>query len=330
METAEFLEALYKDLPGGALSVTVKASGGMRTKWFPSGQYAEMAAFIEKYGATYNTYIGVNPRENPLGKYSRGEKKDVSCVVAFFTDHDIKGPAHKETRLPETQEALLGYLNSLPLKPSYVVHSGNGLHAYWFLKGPIVTDSDELRDEAESRLKGWERYINSRALQEHGWHFDTVCDLPRMLRAPGTTNFKTDDRPACRVIYSSDVRYDLSAFEPYIGEAEQAPPKSSSVDTSDAFAMMGSGSAQELMDGCAFLQYCRDEAQSLPEPMWHAAISNLALTADGQEMIHEISRPYPGYTYAETRKKYENAVRSNKVFSTSSSMSYFSICALSA
>ena len=39
METAEFLEALYKDLQGGALSVTVKASGGMRTKWFPSGQY---------------------------------------------------------------------------------------------------------------------------------------------------------------------------------------------------------------------------------------------------------------------------------------------------
>ena len=46
--------------------------------------------------------------------------------------------------------------------------------------------------------------------------------------------------------------------------------------------------------------------------MWHAAITNLALTSDGQEMIHEISRPYPGYSYAETQKKFENAVKANK------------------
>ncbi len=190
--------------------------------------------------------------------------------------------------------------------------SGNGIHAYWLLKTPYRTDTDELRDKAETCLKGWERYINGRAMQEHGWRFDAVYDLPRMLRTPGTTNFKTEEHPCCQVIYSSGIRYDLADFEPYSTVEEQPTATAVPLDSSDAFAMMGSGSAQELMDGCAFLQHCRDEAQNLPEPMWHAAITNLALTSDGQEMIHEISKPYPGYSYAETQKKFENAVKANK------------------
>ena len=310
MDTKEFLQALYRDLPGGALSVTAKVNGKMRTKWFAPDQLEGMARFIQRCGQKYNTYIGINPREKPLGEYSRGEKGDVSYIIAFFLDSDIKGPAHKETRLPENQEELRGFMSILPLRPSLIVDSGNGAHSYWLLKVPFRTDTDELRDRAEALLKGWERYVNGRAMQERGWRFDAVCDLPRMLRAPGTTNFKTDDRPVCQVIYSSDVRYELTDFEPYIVVEEQ--PKPAPVDTSDAFAMMGSGSAQDLMNGCEFLQHCRDEAQTLPEPMWHAAITNLALTSDGQAMVHEISKPYPTYSYAETQKKYENAVKSNK------------------
>ena len=203
-------------------------------------------------------------------------------------------------------------MNSLPIPISLAVDSGNGIHAYWLLKTPYRTDTDELRDKAETCLKGWERYINGRAMQEHGWRFDAVYDLPRMLRTPGTTNFKTEEHPCCQVIYSSGIRYDLADFEPYSTVEEQPTATAVPLDSSDAFAMMGSGSAQELMDGCAFLQHCRDEAQNLPEPMWHAAITNLALTSDGQEMIHEISKPYPGYSYAETQKKFENAVKANK------------------
>ncbi len=312
MDTTEFLQALYKYLPRGALSVTAKVDGRMRTRWFESGQLEEMARFSQKCGRKYNTYIGINPRSKQLGEYSRGQKEDISSLVAFYADCDVKGPAHKETRLPETSEELLGFISSLPIPASLAVDSGNGVHFYWLLKAPFLTDTDELRDKAEAWIKGWERYINERAMRERGWRFDAVCDLPRMLRAPGTTNFKTEEKPCCHVLYSSDVRYETTDFEPYITVEEQPKAKPAPVDTADAFAMMGSGSAQELMDSCEFLQHCRNDAQNLPEPMWHAAITNLALTSDGQEMIHEISRPYPGYSYAETQKKYENAVKANK------------------
>ena len=233
MDTLEFLQALYKDLPGGALSVTAKVDGRMHTRWFESGQLEEMARFIGRCGRKYNTYIGINPRNKSLGEYSRGQKEDVGSLVAFYADCDVKGPAHKETRLPETSEELLGFINSLPSPASLAVDSGNGIHFYGLLKTPFITETNELRDKAEAWIKGWERYINEQALKERGWRFDAVCDLPRMLRAPGTTNFKTEEKPSCQVAYSSDTRYDPSDFEPYISVEAKACP--TPIDTADGW-----------------------------------------------------------------------------------------------
>lgn len=75
---------------------------------------------------------------------------------------------------------------------------------------------------------------------------------------------------------------------------------------------MGTGSGRELIDKCVFLKHCRDDAESLPEPEWYAAITNLAQTADGESIVHEISSPYPGYTREETQRKYVHAAQENK------------------
>lgn len=36
-------------------------------------------------------------------------------------------------------------------------------------------------------------------------------------------------------------------------------------------------------------------------------ISNIALTAYGHDKVHELSSPYPNYTYEEAEKKYRHA-----------------------
>ena len=54
---------------------------------------------------------------------------------------------------------------------------------------------------------------------------------------------------------------------------------------------------------CAFLQHCVDFADILSEPEWFSMISILAQIEDTDELIHEISMPYPAYSYAETQKK---------------------------
>ena len=310
METLEFLQKVYGALRDGYLSVTTLENGKSRTRWFDSGHLDEMAAYAVESGKTNNTYFGVNPRAKALDRYHRGEREDVASVIGAFTDFDIRGKAHAEKALPETKEELMTFLSALPKVPTLVVGSGNGIHAYWLFREPFSTCCEEDRSYAERIVRGWENFIKEKALQEHGWKFDSVSDLPRMLRAVGTVNHKTAERPLCKVVSFTEVGYEPSDFEEYA--SAQSAKKTAGTNEKDGFALMGTGSGRELIEKCVFLQHCRDNAESLPEPVWYAAITNLAQTADGESVVHEISSPYPRYTHEETQRKYIHAAQENK------------------
>ncbi|WP_169007263.1 YfjI family protein [Faecalispora jeddahensis] len=311
METSEFLLKVYGTLHGGYLSVTtLEKDGKARTKWFDFGQLDEMAAYAVESGKTYNTYFGVNPRVKNLGEHLRGSNKDIAAVIGTYTDFDIKGDAHKEKNLPETKEELMAFLMSLPKVPTAIVESGNGIHTYWLFDEIYYIRNESDRVYAERILKGWESFVKEEAFREYGWKFDSVSDLPRMLRAVGTLNHKTAELPVCKVTSFSENRFSPSDFDEYT--SVQPVKKSAGSTETDSFALMGTGSGRELIEKCAFLQHCRDDAENLPEPVWYAAITNLAQTADGESVIHEISSPYPGYTHAETQRKYIHAAQENK------------------
>ena len=62
-----------------------------------------------------------------------------------------------------------------------------------------------------------------------------------------------------------------------------------------------------MFSDCNFLKYCRDNAAILSEPMWYSMVTELAMIKGGEFLIHELSKPYPQYSYTETQKKIENA-----------------------
>lgn len=64
---------------------------------------------------------------------------------------------------------------------------------------------------------------------------------------------------------------------------------------------------ERLFNNCAFLQNCRDNAEILSEPEWFTMISLLAQIEDSDELIHQLSEPYPKYSYEETQRKIDNA-----------------------
>jgi putative DNA primase/helicase len=76
-----------------------------------------------------------------------------------------------------------------------------------------------------------------------------------------------------------------------------APVERSAV-TCDAGTPLGS---------CLFIQHCAENAPTLPEPLWHAAASNLGIVHGGAPYFDEISRSHSGYTREATRKKLERA-----------------------
>jgi len=70
---------------------------------------------------------------------------------------------------------------------------------------------------------------------------------------------------------------------------------------------------EKLLENCAFIQHCRDDATTLSERHWWSMIHNLAVFGEpGKKKIHELSKPYPGYTERETDQKIEEALKASE------------------
>ena len=63
----------------------------------------------------------------------------------------------------------------------------------------------------------------------------------------------------------------------------------------------------EIESRCSFMAHARDDAATLGEPEWYAALSVWARCEGGDEIAHARSEPYPGYDESDTAVKLERA-----------------------
>lgn len=283
--------------------ITVSTLPDRRNLHFPVSEIDKAAEAIESLGQRTHTYYNAALRKAGLDEYQRGKEEDIHSVVCMFADIDIKGPAHKQIELPNTKEEVISFLRSLPFPPTYIIDSGNGIHAIWLLEEPFVINTPDDLHHIRTVSTGFGAFI-IREGQKHGWLLDNVQDIPRMLRAPGTMNFKTDPPKPCTILADNAVRYPLSTFEEYKAEPKAYEP----VVVEDGII----GSAERMRGRCAFIDCCADKAGSLSEPWWHTMLSIVALTEDGEEKCHEWSEPYPEYDHDQTMERVRRAIKENK------------------
>ncbi len=311
----KLFEALFGRCKQGYL--TLWRLPDKRVFWYKAQDYQKAYADALSMSAEFNVFFGLGLRRKKLADGKRGGDADVMTVTALCADIDVKGPAHTETALPETREEAEAFLNALPLRPSAVIWSGNGLHAYWILENPFVIGGAEEQKRITGMSHGFSRLIAGEG-RKRGWKLDNVADLSRALRVPGSINHKLDGGAKCEALSFEGTRYGTDAFLPY---KEERPAPSAdrerveaAVAPTPASKLAGDpgGDAARIMEKCAFIRRCRDNAAALPEPYWHAMITNLAPAKGGAELAHEISRPYPNYRKSETDEKIARAVRENK------------------
>jgi hypothetical protein len=306
MNTHKFLQTLYGTTASGFL--TVWTMPDKKTAYFPATNLTAAVDYAEKLRETHDVYFGVGLRRESKGAFVRGSNEDVSVIPALWSDIDILGPAHKETALPATVDEAIAFLDSLPLKPSLIVNSGNGLHVYWLFAEPLGIATEAHRNNIAGALRGWQTFIND-AAKERGWKLDNTSDLSRVLRLPGSVNHKSGGSgEVVTVIAENDVRYSPSDFAPYI--KQEAVPEAADTGTTTFSGTVGSG--ERIIEKCAFIRHCRDNAASLPEPWWYAMLGNLSLCSDGETLCHEFSKSYPGYKRDETAGKIAHARRASK------------------
>lgn len=186
-ETVEFLAHIFNPCDDGWVTLFVAHPDGRRNvKWATAVRAVDLADVAAIYDE-YNVWFGCATRKQRLDRGRRGGKDDCQHLVALWVDIDIAGPGHAADDLPDEDHAY-ELINEFPLAPTVIVHSGHGLQAWWALQEPHTVEGSDL-------LTRWGATWARRAA-EQGFHLDNVFDVPRIMRLPGTINYKAGCDPA--------------------------------------------------------------------------------------------------------------------------------------
>lgn len=133
--------------------------------------------------------------------YGRSKASDITRLAALYVDIDYKAKPHGMGGRPEAGDLLQDIIGAIGSHPSCVVHTGNGMHPYWPVADGQITEDN--RNRIAGLLKRWGVLVRQLAQAHHG-SIDNVYDLPRILRVPGSTNFKNPDKPIPTVVDFTD------------------------------------------------------------------------------------------------------------------------------
>jgi len=153
---------------GGAGYYWVKEPGGAKlSTWFDPANLPD--PFAEG-----DIYFGVNPAKARRERDERARLEDIAAVNCVFAEFDAHGAS---------MDDLYQHIESLPLRPSVLVNSGGGFHAYWLLAEPQPIRAEQDLEHWRWIQAAWVLAVGSDAASK---------DLARVLRVPGTYNYKYD------------------------------------------------------------------------------------------------------------------------------------------
>jgi putative DNA primase/helicase len=238
-ELTSFLECLFGDLPNGLWGYVWRRPD-KQTFWFQAP--AAASDFIAGHCGGCDVYVGLAVADRPGRADQRvicapdPEKPDAvvaAGIVALGADVDFGTDGHSDGKTyPLDTEAALALVESLPLPATLLVDSGGGVQPWWAPKEPWVFEDGSERQQAQELLLGWGQVIHL-AAQRHGYEVDSVHDLARVLRVPGTRNCKDlaatewspdprHRRPVRLLELHTDRRYSPDDFMDYVPAAVDA------------------------------------------------------------------------------------------------------------
>lgn len=234
----------------------------------------------------------------------RRSREHAIYLVCVPMDLDVK-PGAYET-VAEAVAAILWFCDYIGIpRPSALVMSGGGVHAYWF--------SDRLLTVAE-----WQPYADAlkATAKATGVLFDANCtgDAARVLRVPGTTNWKIPGKPRpVRLLpkYCTGAKHDFA--EVFKGIHKPAPK----ITVAPAFQHLKAEPEEAILQdippldvapiltGCGWLReaYTTGGA-AFDNPQWNLTTLIATFLKGGQALAHTFGRGHPDYDQAATEMEW--------------------------
>ncbi|MBP2657903.1 MAG: Superfamily helicase protein [Firmicutes bacterium] len=303
MDAVTFLTTVFQYAESGYSQVFALPT--TQAKAVPVIDFTDVSAAIQQFQGQ-NIYFSPGITSEP--KNSKLSNPDIIGIPALWADVDIFHPAHAKQNLPRTVEEAYTLIPEC-LPPSIIVHSGHGLQFWWLLRECWMFDTPEEKQQAQDILTRLQGYVRQRA-QAQGWHLDSVQDLCRVMRLPGTVNIKIPSEPVwAQVIDQSDIRYNPSEIDEILPALEQTAAASGKTRTAAFERRPTDGPASYMLQNCMFMQHCQLNAKTLSYGDWLAALTNIVRATDGIQAAHGISALDPDrYKPADTDKKIDEAL----------------------
>jgi hypothetical protein len=140
--------------------------------------------------AELGAFFGVALRTMSAAKHRKGDAEHCHLLTALFVDADFK---------EMTEDYIRTELAKYSTPPSIVVNSGGGLHPYWLLRQPLDLQVD---------YEGAREVLRSLAYTVACVRDVSVSEPARILRIPGSLNFKYDPPRLVTIEQFSDARID--------------------------------------------------------------------------------------------------------------------------
>ncbi|EMI11236.1 DNA primase family protein [Anoxybacillus gonensis] len=301
----DFLQALYRNEDKGYL--TLWTAEDKRPHWYELKDIALAAQKAIQLRQKFNVYFGIGLRKERLREYQRGSSKDIISLPCVWVEIDIQGGVHAATNLPTKEQAKI-LLNTFPLEPSIIVHSGGGIHCYWLFEQPARIHSEKDRQGAERMLKRFQN-VFIRLARSQGLVIDNTADLARVLRVPGTFNRKAEPKPVRTLKLDAEQRYSLLELLEALQEVEAKLPQESKLERplkrEYTETDIPDADVSKIVSGCLFIQDYLEHKETASYPEWLAALTIAAYCENGEQLAHEWSEGHPSYSEREVDRKYE-------------------------
>ncbi len=300
----QFLERVHGPEPTGYLILWTRQDKATAAfNMAEDGALDRAVEYCAARAAAFDVYAAVGLQQEKPASTGRGPEAGVAALPGFWADVDIAGPAHKSGGLPPTEEDARGLISAVGLEPSIIVASGFGLQPYWLFREPWQIENDEERKRLKSLSTRFQSNLRMRATAR-GWTLDSTTDLCRVLRVPGTFNHKVAGDVRLVTADYGDRFYNLDDFEELLAGIEDPGEGSRAASPRPD---LPPAELPPILDGCAWMRHCRDDAATLAEPEWYRMLTVVARCGDAQRSAHELSRAYPKYSQRETRRKLKQA-----------------------
>lgn len=248
---------------------------------------------LQMSGKGHNAYYAVSSFDK-----EHRTQDHTALTKAVFLDVDC-GTDKPYPTWKEGLAALSEFIAAAQLPKPYIVHSGNGLHVYWVL-------DEELTPEKWRPL--------AQALKEccrqHEFHVDptVVTDSARVLRAPGTVNFKGNK--TVKLLLNSD-KVNVATMSAALAKYVTAPvtvvaaPKRTTtlLDNLAVKTEYPPANAATVVAKCQQVAWAVKNQADVQEPFWYALIGIAAFCEQPEDVAKEWSKDHPDYDETATLKK---------------------------